>query len=309
MRILFLCGLDYVKTKLCRVRFQVPEFLALVSGIEVFWDGTGYDGWVDCLTSYNKYKPDVILWYKPFTLNGYDKLPNMPKILTYNETYMLEDTKKEILESKSNIIVLHHQNVVKDFTDLASRGLWVVNIPHCINPKVFKDYGHSKTIDILFAGVNSPQIYPLRDRWMHVLQSHRLSEYKIVVRDHPGYSIVNVDNQVRDFAEQINRAKIVVTCSSVFKYALTKYIEIPMCNSLCVADLPDERHDFFEQFIEPVTLDMTDDQLIDVLIKCLKDDKYRQDKCDVGMELCGKYRTFSNCYIPMLLKAIKDFAE
>lgn len=47
----------------------------------------------------------------------------------------------------------------------------------------------------------------------------------------------------QNYAKELNRSKIVLTCDSVFKYPLMKYFEITACNALLLASYSKELGD------------------------------------------------------------------
>ncbi|MDM5198650.1 glycosyltransferase [Fictibacillus enclensis] len=56
---------------------------------------------------------------------------------------------------------------------------------------------------------------------------------------HPGYTTVqNIANGTligEEYAKEINRSKIFLTCNSVYEYTLMKYFEVMACKSLLLA--------------------------------------------------------------------------
>ena len=92
--------------------------------------------------------------------------------------------------------------------------------------------------------------YPLRDR-MSNLMSKMPSKYKCGIHKHPKSvnSDSHTDKYLIDFARAINSSKICVSCSGLPKSRFGKYIEIPMCNSVHCADLPDQDQEEFKNMI------------------------------------------------------------
>jgi glycosyltransferase involved in cell wall biosynthesis len=69
------------------------------------------------------------------------------------------------------------------------------------------------------------------------------------VHNHPGYKLESPDKEMIKFANIIRSAKIAITCSSIYKYRLSKYAEVPLCGTALAADLPRDGAVFFKQFI------------------------------------------------------------
>ncbi len=284
MKILYLCDQYYWNNKTSRVRFHAINALFRHPEVVGIKDGPGFDGWKDVPTSVEQHQPEYLFWYKPLAMAGYDKV-TLPKIISYNEAYDIQGTTDEILRSHSNIVIFHYKNTMKDFAHLKKKGIQRFNIPHCIEKTIFKDYEYPKCYDILFTGSHSKSSYPLRHRLHQLLQSGCFDAYRVKIRKHPGKRIDNVDEQVIEYAHDLNKAKIVFTCSMTYKNAVAKYSEIPACNALLIGDFPDERREFFQQFLVGVDQDMDDTTIIKTVTYWLSHEKERMIRARRGMEL------------------------
>ena len=77
---------------------------------------------------------------------------------------------------------------------------------------------------------------------------------------------------------------VVVTCSSLYKYALAKYAEIPACRSFMISDIPNEREDFFRNFIGEIHEDYSDGQILDLINCWIQDGDKREEMTNIGYE-------------------------
>jgi len=191
--------------------------------------------------------------YKPFKIKGFSET-SIPTCVTYNEMGTLNHprsyTVKEIIENHIDLVICHHHNemLYPEFQDLPCK---MINIAHCAEKSIFKDYAQPKNIDILLVGCIHPRRYPLRTRLKNILLKMRENpdymKYNIGVHEHPGGLTPDGAKNVEviRFAKKINQAKICLTCSGRHRSRYGKYAEIPACRSLLMADLPNEDHDFF----------------------------------------------------------------
>lgn len=305
IKVLLLCNKAYWTGKLARERFHAWDAISRQPEIEAVKDGPGFPDWVDAQVSVEKNKPDVVFWYKPKKIEGYKLLdPNLPKVLAYNEMYLIDETKDEIISSKTNIILCHLENDMKHFKDIYE-GRYFVHMPHCIEKTVFKDWQLPKTVDILFTGVVSPEIYPLRSKLRTMITSGKFSKFKTKILPHPGYEIKDVDGQILNYAKELNQSKVVITCCSKYKYALTKYIEATACNSLLIGDFPDERFEFFKQFIVEINISMSEKRIIEIIDYWINNVQEREEKNLLGMKLISENNTYEH-YTDRFVKIVKE---
>lgn len=278
IKLLFLCDKKYWDNKMSRVRFHSAEAIFRHKSIKAVKDGPGFDGWKDAENSVKKHSPDIIFWFKPLEINGYQNI-SIPKVISYNEMYDVESTKNEILKSNSNIIICHLKN---DMIKYKNMNFNLYNLPHCIEKNIFKNYNENKKYDVLLAGVISDKIYPLRYKFQKIIKDNLLKNLNVKILNHPGYRIKNVNEQVINYAKELNRSKVVLSCSSIYKYALAKYVEVPACNSLLIADLPDERYDLFKDLIIPIDKKMSDNEIVNIINYWVKSDFERNKKINLN---------------------------
>ena len=312
MKIAYLCDKKYYLHKMSRVRFHSMKAVAELS--DVLWSGPNWENWnndksVDENLKDNKFTPDLIVGYKPLDITGFaDSV--YKKCVRYNEMYDEEWTLKEINKSAADIVVCHHKNDWEEWKDRKfHKPIVFINIPHCAEHTVFKDYHLKKETDILLVGainVNTKlgSHYPLRQKMVDVLMTMS-EEYNTRIFQHPGYDLpaADTDQYAIDFAKAMNSSKICVTCSGRPRSRFGKYVEIPMSRSAIAADIPNETQDFFRQFVIEINLEDSNEQIILKLKKYLDDETKLKEITDRGHMLSKKFN--QQLYGSLFIEKIK----
>lgn len=313
VRILYLCNKDYYLHKMSRVRFHAVK--AIEKLCPLIWSGPGWENWDESKNLEEninqiykgKEKPDLIFVYKPFEIRGLADV-TIPKCVSYNEMHTLENTIKEIVENKIDLVIAHHKNDL-DSPELKKLPCTFINIPHCAEKTVFKDYHLPKHIDILLVGNLDPKRYPFRARLQNIL--HQMNgNYRVEIALHPGYRIAKAydDHEAIAYAHRINASKICLTCSGNTHSRFAKYAEIPACRSLLMADLPGEDHSFFEQFMAVIDSHDSDEKIINKMIYYLENEKERNRMTDLGYKITHEnfsQENYAERFIEEVVKFIK----
>lgn len=196
------------------------------------------DGNIHDILSKIPFRPDFILLndfhpdYLP-KITGLNSVP-IPKGMFMHDLHYKKFHRKRFIESENiQLVFTHYRNAfLKWYPELTSKMVW---FPHFIHPEIFKDYGQCKTINYLMMGANYPNIYPLRNHFIHQLKK----EPGFIYHHHPGYRAVKSNEKGiyagNRYAMEINKAKIFLTCDSIYKYPLLKYFEVLACNTLLIA--------------------------------------------------------------------------
>jgi len=305
MRFLYLCHKEIFDTKMSRVRFHSLEAIGKIS--ELLISGPGWSGFNNINNLVNKFRPHMIIWYKPLTIPGYNKV-NVPKCLRYNEMFNVSVTSREIKKSKKNLVICHHKNDIPKYSNI--KDVKFVNISHCAEKTIFKDYNLPKIYDLTLVGILGTKHYLLRNRLRELIQNHLSKRWKCLVKHHPGYkkSNANSNNEAINFAKTINQSKITATCSSKYKYRLAKHVEIPMCNSLLAVDTPDEDQNWFKKFILFLSPQDSDEVIINKIENYLKNDQEREKRTQLGMKMTLERYTQEH-YAKRFVKAAGQFLE
>ena len=301
MKIAYLCDKEHFLKKMSRVRFHSMQAIERLSGKGNFlWTGPNWENFnkektVDENLNNNKFIPDLIVGYKPLQISGFAD-SKYTKCIRYNEMYDQDWTTEEINKSAADIVVCHHKNDWEDWKDIKfHKPVNFINIPHCAERTIFKDYKLPKTHDILLVGaihVNTKfgPHYPLRQKMLEVLRE-MADDYKVGVYQHPGYILgdAHENGYAIDFAKAINSAKICVTCSGAPKSRFGKYVEIPACNTAVAADIPNEESETFKKFIIEINVEDSHEVIANKLKSYLNNEEQLKKITQRGYLLMQKY--------------------
>jgi len=129
------------------------------------------------------------------------------------------------------IFLSRYPNIISRHPHLKNCEIYMV--PHCID-NIFYNYKLKKIIDTLMIGRIHPGVYKIRSKIHNELNGQLY--YKRVNR--PGDTIKKTHKWPvgKDFAKLLNTAKITFTCSSIYKYPVLKFMEIPGAYSALFSD-------------------------------------------------------------------------
>jgi len=151
----------------------------------------------------------------------------------------------------------------------------IVHAPHAASEATFSCQGFvedtARDIDILLTGAMDPVVYPLRTRLLHLAAKNQLPG-RVVVFPHPGYMIKTLDaanKQLLNYAAHLKRAKINLVTASVRDIDLAKYVESQLSGALIVGSVPESRKSYYSQFMVPLAMSDSDEQIVTVLTKWL----------------------------------------
>lgn len=302
LHILYLVNYYTYSHKMSRVRFHAIEEIAKLSNL--LYSGPKWPNYnnklsvqqnIDIIEKQNNIKFNLVICLEPYkNFIDFDKI-NRPKCIRYDEMYETDKIVSEILLFKPDIVICHYKQYVSKFTNLLKHKVNTVffHIPHSAKSTIFKPYPEiEKTIDFLLCGYIDKKLYPLRYRFKNsifpILQN---MGYKCEILKHNGYRIKNAHKDIESirFAKEINKATICLSCASKYKYRLLKYAEIPMSGSILCSDLPDQDKDELSKYIIVVDNDMTDQEIVDKLIKYISDPNKLANMRTLGLEFSKKY--------------------
>lgn len=297
-RIIFFCPKTLWLYKTSRVRFLSIEALGRNPDVEVI---EKYIDDQDIGDICDRLKPNAVIWYKPFDMKGYEKVKCV-KCIRYNEMYDTKWTLKEIKKSKSDLVVCHHYNDWFNYDGNYSNVAKFINIPHCAETGMFKDWKLKKEYDILISGAMFKGVYPFRRRLRSLLPKHfnckilnkpksRLPDWKT----HP--------HTLERYSQEINKAKIAVATSSKYRYALEKYVQIPMSGTLLAGDIPDERNGFYKKFMLILNRSYSDEEIVNNIKSVLNNKSLLKEQTLRGMTL--NQSLSMDYYASKLLSGIK----
>ena len=308
MLIIYLCSHAHYKNKMSRVRFH--GIRALERLVYVKWWGPGWPGYDNKLTVQQNLDTldmrfDLAIVYKPLEMKEFRNI-NIPKCIRYNEMFDTEWTRREIRQSGANLVIAHHLNEMQYYTDM--EGVTFKYIGHCAEETIFKPRDVEKEYDLLLVGALWNR-YPLRLRMKKIfgMIKERHPELRVHTHTHPGYDIddAHTDRPLIEFAKEINKARIAVTCTGKYRSRYGKMIEIPMCGTVMACDIPDDEADEFRKFIIRIDGSMTDDEIIRSLVFFLSKPEELERRKNVGLKWSSKYT--QRHYAERLLDVIYNF--
>ncbi len=154
--------------------------------------------------------------------------------IMHDMQYKTERRKSFIKNEEINYLFPHYRDAfLRWFPEYKERMIW---FPHHVPTHLFKDYGLDKTINWLFMGSTIPHLYPLREMMIKIFKT----QPGFVMHRHPGYDRTYYNSKQalvsKRYAEEINRAKIMLTSQSIYQYPILKYFESVACHTLLVAN-------------------------------------------------------------------------
>ncbi|MFE0565561.1 glycosyltransferase [Priestia megaterium] len=166
-------------------------------------------------------------------IEGLNKI-NIPKGMIFHDiSYKIQTRKDYVKKEKIDFIFGHYRDAfMKWYPELAHRFIW---LPHHVNTEIYRDFQLPKSINFLMMGAIVRHIYPLRVIMLNMMKD----QPGFVYHSHPGYTVVQNINQGslvgEEYAKEINRSKMFLTCNSIYEYTLMKYFEVLGCNTLLLA--------------------------------------------------------------------------
>jgi hypothetical protein len=276
-------------TKMSRVRFEEVEALKLANPpMRVYTTGPGWEDWppgatpeqyvlglLEATKNNRELQPQLILSYG---VEGLSRVP-IPTIMIFHETYNYPKTMRAIRDTGAKLVIFTYTNDLALYQpELEAEDRLLYSIPHSATQEIYKDYGLEKDVDVLIVGNLAEQFYPFRYRLARLAKRELAKRgYRVVHLPHPGFTLPPREYTAvgEEYAQWLNRSKVVVTCCSKQKYAFCKLVEIPLCNALPVSDLPAERRGFFRQTLLNVEPWMLDREILAKVEDVLDDDALR----------------------------------
>ena len=253
----------------------------------------------------NVEKPDLIILFQPQLYKGVADV-DILKCWRLNEMYSTLSG-ENISRFKIDILMFHHLNELIRFREFKElKDSFLENIPQLVDTNIFKNYKEKKEYDLLLVGFIDREHYPFRYRLKKLMEGKWKSKYNCRVLKHSGYTSENPAKVQVDFSREINKAKIVLTCSSKYKYALSKYVEVPRSYSLLAADLPDERHAFYSSYMLVLDPKDSDSVLEDKLKYYLDNSEEREKLIRKGYDLVTKERN-QKVYADSFVSIVKKY--
>lgn len=190
-------------------------------------------------------------------ITGLDTLTIPYGILLYDLHYNTDARREEARRiGAQHIFTIYRDKFYEWYPGCGTHVYW---LPHHVDINVFKDYGILKDINWLLMGSIHERLYPLRAKVYQTMQD----KPGFVYHEHPGWRSFSEKERSEfyvgeRYAREINRARMFLTCGSIYDYPLLKYYEIPACNTLMLASAFPELDDL--GFIDGVHFVSIDEQ-------------------------------------------------
>lgn len=141
--------------------------------------------------------------------------------------------------------------------------------PHMMfDPNIHKNYNLPKIYDIVIYGSTTPNIYPFRNRLLHLLEKNSHIFNTHIIR----YSKKKTIPSGFDLYKIINQSWLCIATTNINNSLLAKYFEIVLSGSVVCGDYPsleDER--FLENNMIQINNNMSDDDIITIIKNALND--------------------------------------
>jgi hypothetical protein len=119
-----------------------------------------------------------------------------------------------------------------EYTPEISENLFVW--PNFVDADVYRDYGQSKNIPVLFTG-NTNALYPWRQKIIKRVSKY----YPSLICPHPGYGPAKPAGQVSagvSYARMLNASWFVPACGTIAKEIVRKHLEVPACKACLITE-------------------------------------------------------------------------
>ena len=313
MKILYIVDREQYINKMSRVRFHAIQELSTITELTIWGPNwRKYDKNISLSENIKNMDLiiDCVICYKPSSVIGFSELQYL-KVITYNEMWDEVYTLKEINEAKPDLVICHHENDMfrykKEIYKSIAHYCKIVHIHHSADKSIFYDRKYTYDTDILLVG-SIGRHYPLRKRFENIIKKIP-SKYICRQYKHPGYihGDAFTDIYLNDFAENICRAKICLTCTSRYKYFLGKLVEIPMCGSVVACDVPNQDTKLFEEMMITISDKMTDEEIVDKLVHYLENPEELYKKRKFGKEISENWG--QDVYAKLLFEEINNSSD
>jgi hypothetical protein len=194
--------------------------------------------------------------------------------------------RRKLFYERENIkhIFTHYRDASnRIIPDLRERYIW---LPHYVPLDVFKDYGQERDIDCLMMGILMERVYPKR----FAMYKRLLNYPGFIYHDHPGYGELPTDSYNLigiNYAKELSRAKIFVTCDSIEKLPIMKYFECLACKTLLMGTGSEELKEL--GFIDGETyVEVDEHNVLEKVTYYLERDEERKQIVENGYNLVAE---------------------
>jgi hypothetical protein len=234
----------------------------------------------------NNWKPDIILYYFLSATNTWLNIKvknfkniNIKKYMIF-EDCIYTDTIKQIYNKYNFSKVL-----IPTYTSFIINFLNNNNINYClfgyhIDTNIFKPLDNiEKKYDILYYGAHFLPVYPLRDKIYKVLKKLQSnSKYKIKIIEHISYDKNTFKLPMdEELCMLINQSRFCISTSSKYNLLLKKYIEIPLCGTTIIGNIPTKYKNELSGKMVNIDFNANENEIEKIILEALKN-KYMNEE-------------------------------
>ncbi len=228
------------------------------------------------------------------------------RVARFHEFWWLESSKlaEQARRETANIdLVVHcHENDAPRFDKM---GVPSVHIPQTCDEELFAcdDPIADRPIQCLMTGTIGGEHYPFRLRLANLIKTNKIPGH---IRPTPACWVDNPQKEVAAYAEHLKNARIVLCCTSKWKYALGKQIEAAMAGCVVATDMPDDTLYCNTVGKHSLRLDpeWSDLKLSQVILRCLGDSE-RMSRMSTGAR--AESKAFTNtAYAERFIDAVRS---
>lgn len=256
-----------------------------------------------------RWKPDIILYY---FLSASDtwlninikniKNVSIKKYMIFEDcTYV--DTIKVVYNKYnfSKVLIPTYTSFISNFFN--NNNIKYSLFGHFIDTNIFKKLDNiDKKYDILYYGAKFKNVYPLRRNIYLVLKKLELNnKYKIKIIEHTGYTKSNnVLPMDEKLALLINQSRFSISTSSVYDILVKKYIEIPLCGTTIIGNIPTKYKNELDNKMVSINFKANQDEIEKIIIDAL-DNKYidQENNSEILREYMQNNYSFDIGYIKL----------
>ncbi|MCF6409161.1 glycosyltransferase [Pseudalkalibacillus salsuginis] len=231
---------------------------------------------------FNDQKPDYCPW-----IRNIDKVTIPKGALVHDMHYRIGRRKKMYQKNHiEHLFVQYRDAFLRWYPEFKQQMIW---LPHHVPGHIFTEYNLPKEINLLMLGSMIEHLYPLRVHLFNTLSKR--TDFLYV--QHPGYR--NLPSNAKamtgeNYAKLLNRAKIFLTCDSIYKYPVLKYFESLACGTLLLASGSKELQDL--GFIDGETfIEINDHDVLEKVNVNLKNESRRNRIVSKGKRLIQQKHT------------------
>lgn len=321
--ILIIAKLKLFESQNSSNRLNFLKFLNTKNNIKVIEDSNEYiNDWI----IRNNWKPDIIIYYfLSHNSSWLDvKIKNLANI-NITKYMIFEDciytTIIKNMYNKYNFSKVLIPTYNDDIINYLKQNFINYNLfGYYIDTNIFKKLNNiEKKYDLLYYGAHFLPVYPLRDRIYKVLKKLEINnKYKIKIIEHLSYNKnifkLPIDD---DLALLINESRFCIATSSKFMLFLKKYIEIPLCGTTIIGNIPNNYISDLSNNMVNIDFDANENEIEKIIIDALENKYTNEEKNTLLLENYMKsnysfhsgYNKLCNICNCIITYKMKDFIE